>query len=199
MQNQSEEDDNRLLKAIANDDEKSFARLYAIYWQPLYLTAAKVLRSQEEAEDVVQDVFLSFWNRRKEVKISTSLKAYLMTSVKYKSIHYIEKNITRRDYLELLTDVLTASSPAVAETNIYVKELQALIDKTLKNMPAKMHKVYTLSRDEHLTHKEIADQLGISTETVKKHIQHALQQLREAIVGANVPLTAVLISILFKK
>lgn len=199
MHNQSEGADYILLKAIADDDEKSFAELYSIYWQQLYLTAAKVLRSTDEAEDIVQEVFLSFWNRRKEIHITTSLKAYLLTSVKYKAIHHIEKNIVRRDYLELLTDILASSTPAVAETNIYVKELQAIIDQTLKKMPPKMYKVYVMSRNENLTHKEIAEQLGISTETVKKHIQHALQLLREAVTSSNTHLTLILIATLFKK
>lgn len=199
MSVQYDTDESELLKAIAADNTESFEVLYNLYWKPLYLTATKVLRSADEAEDVVQDVFMSFWNRRKEIIITTSIKAYLMTSVKYKAIHYIEKNITRRDYLSLLTDTLKDSSPADAETRLYVKELQLAVDKALKTMPAKMLNVYNLSRNEHLSHKEIAEKVGISSETVKKHIQHALQHIREVISSTNTPLTTLLIAVFFGK
>ena len=84
---------------MKEDDQQAFTILYQRYWESLFITAVKALRGKQEAEDVLQDVFLSFWNRRKELNIEGSLVAYLQTSIRYKAIHYIEKNITRRDYL----------------------------------------------------------------------------------------------------
>lgn len=176
----------QLLTQIINGEEQAFIALYRQYWETLFVTAAKVLRSKEEAADVVQDVFLSLWGRKETLQITGSVAAYLQTSVRYKAIHYIEKNITRRDYLTVLLEVGASISSANPETQIQFKQLQQLVQETIANMPPKMREVYQLSRKEELTHSEIAEKLGISPETVKKHIQHAKQVLKTAVGGALV-------------
>jgi RNA polymerase sigma-70 factor (ECF subfamily) len=170
--------DEQLLGKMAEGDREAFTFLYRRYWEGLFVTAAKTLRGKDEAADVVQDVFLSLWNRRKELNIQGSIAAYLHTCVRYKCINYIEKNITRRDYLLLLTEVEINNFPASAESNLVLKEMQETISKTVSKMPPKMQEVYKLSRQEHLSYKEIAEYMSISVETVKKHIQHALNLIR---------------------
>jgi len=170
--------DEQLVQQMADGDREAFTVLYRRYWEQLFITAAKALRSKEEAADVVQDVFLSLWNRRNELKVQGSLTAYLHTSVRYKCINYIEKNITRRDYLLLLAKVEVSSSSTNAEINLQLKEMRQAVSNTIAKMPAKMQQVYKLSRQEHLSYKEIAECMNISVETVKKHIQHALHLIR---------------------
>ncbi|MEO6187204.1 MAG: RNA polymerase sigma-70 factor [Ginsengibacter sp.] len=174
--------DEQLLQQMAVGQRQAFTEVYNRYWEELFISATKVLRRKEEAADVVQDVFLSLWNRRNELDIQGSLAAYLHTSVRYKCIHYIEKNITRRDYLVQLAEVAISASSPNAEVNLQLKEIQQTLDKSVAKMPAKMQKVYKLSRQEHLSYKEISDSMSISVETVKKHIQHALQIIRKDIV-----------------
>jgi RNA polymerase sigma-70 factor (family 1) len=190
--------DDVLLSRMREDDSEAFTLIYRRYWEDLFVTAAKALRGKEEASDVLQDVFLSLWNRRKEITIEGSLAAYLQTSVRYKAIHYIEKNITRRDYLALLTDVAVSTLPASAEIQLQLKEVQQIIHAAVATMPERMREVYQLSRHEHLTHKEIAERLGISTETVKKHIQHALQLIKTALGYSAISIPLLLEIILFK-
>jgi len=170
--------DEQLLQEMADGDRLAFTLLYRRYWEGLFITAAKALGGKEEAADVIQDVFLSLWNRRTKLNIQESLPAYLHTSVRYKCIHYIEKNITRRNYLVLLAEVAINSVHPNAEINLQLKEMQQTINKTVARMPPKMQEVYRLSRQEHLSQKEIAECLGISVETVKKHIHHALNLVR---------------------
>lgn len=171
--------DEQLLQQIADDDRTAFTLLYRRYWEGLFITASKVLRGKEEAADVVQDVFLSFWNRRHELDLQSSIAAYLHTSVRYKCIHYIEKNITRRDYLRLLTDIEINSFSTNAESNLDLREIQQTISQTVARMPPKMQEAYKLSREEYLSHKEIARNMDISVDTVRKHIQHALYLIRK--------------------
>jgi RNA polymerase sigma-70 factor (family 1) len=189
--------DEDLLLKISASDRRAFSTLYNRYWEPLFVNAAKVLRGAEEAEDVLQDVFLSLWKRRTELKITGSVAAYLHTSVRYKAIHYIEKNITRRDYLSLLTNVAVESLPPDSELQLQFKELQKLICDAVAQMPPKMQEVYKLSRQQYLSHQEIADKLGISAETVKKHIQHALTIIKTALSRSSVSIS-VLLSCLIK-
>jgi RNA polymerase sigma-70 factor (ECF subfamily) len=173
--------DETLLSLVADGDKEAFTMLYRRYWESLFSTAARALRSKTDAADLVQDIFLSIWNRRNDLRITGSLAAYLQTSVRYKVIKYIEKNVTRRDYLILLTEVLVNYQPPDAESTLQIKELQHVIQSAVAQMPNKMREVYQLSRKHHLSHKEIAERLDISDETVKKHIQHALQIIKTAI------------------
>lgn len=170
--------DSGLLQQLAEGDRQAFTILYRRYWEGLFVTAAKALRSKEEAADVVQEVFLSLWKRRNEINVEGSLAAYLHTGVRYKCIHYIEKNIHRRDYLVVLKEVALDTDFVNAEITLQVKEIEETINKTVSKMPPKMQEVYKLSRQEHLSHKEIADYMSISVETVKKHIHHALNLIR---------------------
>lgn len=167
-----------LLQQMATGDKQAYTELYNRHWEDLFITAAKALRGKEEAADVVQDVFLSLWNRRNELNLLGSLTAYLHTCVRYKCIHYIEKNITRRDYLYQLQEVIVSSFPTNAEIDLELKEVQQTIYKAVAKMPPKMRKVYKLSRQQQLTHKEIAENMSISVETVRKHIHHALHLIR---------------------
>lgn len=189
--------DDALLKLMCSDDQQAFTLIYRRYWERLFLTAVKALRSSQEAKDVVQDVFLSLWSRRKELSIEGSLGAYLQASVRYKAIHYIEKNITRRDYLALLTEAVEDNFPPSAEIQLQVKQVQQTIRNTVSRMPPKMKEAYQLSRHEHLSHKEIAVKLGISSETVKKHIQHALQMIKAALGFNKAAVSAILYYLLF--
>jgi RNA polymerase sigma-70 factor (family 1) len=181
---------------MANDDETAFSCLYRRYWECLFVTTAKVIGSKEDAADIVQEVFISLWNRRRELSLTSTLAAYLQTSVKYKAIHYIEKNITRRNYLKTLKGIETSCPAPSAEVLLHTKEVRELIQSVISNMPPKMREVYQLSRQEHLSHKEIAARLGISEETVKKHIQHALQLLKTALGQVSISLS-VLVTTLF--
>lgn len=185
--------DEQLLHQMKQDDQDAFTLVYRRYWEGLFLTAAKVLRSKEEAGDVVQDVFLALWNRRHDLNINGSLEAYLQTSARYKAIEFIRKNLVRRDYLALLAELAVNTSSLSPELQVQFKEVEQIIHSTVAQMPPKMQEVYLLSRQQQLTHKEIAEKLGISVETVKKHIQHALQLIKTAI-AAGAPLLVLTLS-----
>jgi RNA polymerase sigma-70 factor (ECF subfamily) len=174
-----ENSDERLLYQMASGNRRAFTEIYNRYWEDLFITATKALRGKEEAADVVQDVFLSIWKRRNDLQLNGSLAAYLHTSVRYKCIHYIEKNILRRDYLVQLAEVAISTFSPNAEINLQIKEMRQRIEKTIAKMPPKMQEAYKLSRHDCLSYKEISDSMGISVETVKKHIQHALQLIRK--------------------
>lgn len=178
--------DKELLQQISEDDSAAFTMLYRRYWEELYVVAVKALRDKTEAGDVIQEVFLSLWNRRQELNIEGSVANYLHTAVRYKAIHHIEKNITRRDYLAVLADVSVNWLPPNAEVNLQLEELQKTLNTVVTKMPPKMQQVYILSRQNQLSHKEIAEQLCVSVETVKKHIQHALQLIKAALHYASV-------------
>ena len=188
--------DAELLCRMADDDQEAFTSVYRRHWESLFISTVRVIGNREDAEDIIQEVFTSLWNRRKVLNLNGPLAGYLQVSVKYKAINYIDRNITRRHYLEALSKVADAGTAATPEVLLRVKEVQELIQTVIGNMPPKMREVFQLSRREHLSHKEIAIRLGISEETVKKHIQHAMQLLRSALGKAPASIPALLFYLL---
>ncbi len=170
--------DQVLLQQLSQNDQAAFTAIYERYWKSLFREAMNVLRSQKEAEDCVQELFVSLWNRRQALSITT-LRAYLHTAIRYQCIDRIEKNMIRGGYLEDFTTYLEANQtmPSIEE-ELYARELAASIDQVMDKMPDKMREVFRLSRQEHLTHREIAQRLQISEETVKKQIYLALKILK---------------------
>ncbi len=175
--------DEVLICQIADDDSNAFTLLYCRHSDDLLLTANRVLRNKTAAADVVQDIFLSLWNRRKGMQITGTVRTYLHTSVRYHCLHYIEKNITRRDYLSRLAETVEEFVSDNIIVELQLKELWKILHEVVSHLPPRMQEVYKLSRDENLTHKEIAERLNVSVETVKKHIQHALQHIKSAIIS----------------
>lgn len=188
--------DEVLVQQMKDGCREAFTQLYSRYWEDLFNTAARALRSKEEAADVVQDVFLSCWERREVLAIQGSLAAYLHTSIRYKCIHYIEKNITRRDYLLQLCMVEVSMSATHPELVLQLKDLQEAVDKAVAKMPPKMQQVYKLSRQEHLSYREIAEFMDISSETVKKHLHRALRLIRTSLAVHSLTLYVLYIFLL---
>jgi len=170
--------DQALLQQLSQSDQAAFTAIYERYWKLLFREAMNVLRSQKEAEDCVQELFVSLWNRRQTLSITT-LRAYLQTAIRYQCIDRIEKDMIRGGYLEDFTTYMEANQtmPSIEE-EMYARELAASIDQLMDKMPGKMQEVFRLSRQQHLTHREIATRLQISEETVKKQIYLALKILK---------------------
>ncbi|HEY8896169.1 MAG TPA: RNA polymerase sigma-70 factor [Niastella sp.] len=178
--------DQYLLQQLTHNDQAAFTAIYQRYWQVLFREAMNVLRSQKEAEDCVQELFVSLWRRRESLTVTTSLGAYLHTAVRYQCIDIIEKDMKRGGYLKDFTSYLEEhqAMPSVEE-EMYARDLAANIDQVMDKMPGKMREVFRLSRHEHLTHREIADRLHISEETVKKQIYLALKILKSNLGDAS--------------
>lgn len=170
--------DAELFRQATLGDSHAFSVLYDRYWEPLLITATRVLRSSEDACDIVQDVFTSLWRRRETIVIEGSVAAYLHTSVRYHCIHQIERNITHRDYLPRFAEILSSTTNSNADEVLQFKEFRHAIEEAVNLLPPKMQQAYRLSREQELTHRQIAQIMNISTETVKKHIQYALISIR---------------------
>lgn len=169
--------DTVLLELLKKSDEKAFAEIYQRYWERLSLQTLKVTHSREDAKDIVQEVFVSFWKRRMEIDVKESLQAYLLKSVRNGAIRYIERNITRNRYLQTLSDSFAEdySSP---DSQFEFKEFKNCLDQAIASLPSKMQEVYLLSRNERMSYKEIANHLGVAENTVRKQVSNALKLLR---------------------
>src|SRR5581483_2702313 len=135
--------DQFLLQQLTQNDQAAFTAIYQRYWKLLFREAMNVLRSQKEAEDSVQELFVSLWKRRETLSINSSLKAYLHTAIRYQCIDRIERDMIRGGYLQDFTNYLAAhhALPSVEE-ELYARELAANIDQLMDKMPGKMREVF---------------------------------------------------------
>lgn len=172
--------DNELLAASRNGDETAFRLLFEKYWADLFKIALRRLQSAEDAKDILQDVFLSFWNNLHNITVEDSLGGYLYTALRNKIFNHLEKNNNR---LHLLMERrFTASDCEETIFSDYcTKELTHYLKTQVKNMPEKMRQIYLLSKEEHMTNGDIAALLNLSNQTVKNQLHNALTRLRASL------------------
>ncbi len=174
MKNKQEQlSDGELIALLKQGNHDALAEIYQRYWAVLYIQAMKMLQDEELARDIVQEVFIGLWSSRSTLNISSSLSAYLYASVRNKVLNSIRDNQVRSDYIGLFALYLDDHRNTTIEL-LEEKELLQAIEEIIRNLPPKMREVFELSRKQHLSHRQIAEQLDISEKTVKKQISNAL-------------------------
>lgn len=168
--------DKELFSLTKNNDAKAFEALYQRHWSLLIDTAYRRLQSREKAEDLVQDLFISLYQKRHVIEISVSLQAYMCQALKYKVLNEFRTENTRKAYKDAL--FLNNSCKNDLANHLETKELHNKIDLILASLPKKCRNVFILSRKGNLTNKDISKNLNISISTVEKHIGKALKTIR---------------------
>jgi RNA polymerase sigma-70 factor (family 1) len=169
--------DMELLDLLKSGSQAAFKEIYARYWQPLYLHAYHMLGDEDEAQDIIQELFIAFWHKPESLSVHTSLKSFLYAATRNRVLNQIRKSKTNQNFIQLLGQGITEKDFKTVE-DIDLKELTRIIDEEVQKLPQRMREVFELSRKNFLTHKEIAAQLGTSEETVKKQISNSLRVLR---------------------
>ncbi|WP_194767049.1 RNA polymerase sigma-70 factor [Tamlana sp. I1] len=171
--------DSKILKRLKKGDKGALTELYNSYWKSLYISAYNLLKDKEICEEIIQDVFIDFWNHREKLQIKISINSYLYACVRYKVFSvFRKKKVTN---VELLEDLNQRFQYATPETKLMHEELVNQVNSIVETLPKKCREVYKLSRNEQLSHKEIAEKLDISTKTVENHITYALKVLRSGL------------------
>ena len=167
--------DTALADLLKSGDQSAFAQIYDRYWRVIYGHVYKMLQDEEEAKDVLQEVFSEIWVKREQPY--TNLSGYLYVSARHKVLNLIRKNKYQSAYLSSLAGFAADHSTATLE-RLDEKDLAAAIEREIQALPPRMKEVFELSRKENLSYKEIALRLGISDKTVKKQMYKSMQQIR---------------------
>jgi RNA polymerase sigma-70 factor (family 1) len=165
-----------LINLLKVDDVVAFDTLYARYFGKLYNHAYEKLHNRFLAQEVVQDLFVSFWQNRYKIEVHTSLASYFFVAIRYLIINQFKKQLIYEQKIDALT---VTQNQITDETNEWLdyKDLQTEYQAALQELPEKCREVFTMSRN-GATNKEIAEALNISTKTVEQHITKALRTLR---------------------
>ncbi len=169
--------DHELAAFLKREDRDAFSEIYDRYWAVLYLHARKMLRDKEEAQDIVQELFTNLWKKSIDIDFNVRLSSYLYRAVRNRIFNYLQHKKIVQDYqlsLIAFADSESGSSDELVREN----ELALLIEHEIQALPEKMREVFLLSRKQHLSYREIGEQLGISEHTVRNQVSNALGILR---------------------
>jgi RNA polymerase sigma-70 factor (family 1) len=167
--------DIELTGQLKSGDRAAYTEIYDRYIFVLLNHAYNKTRSREEAKDIVHEVFITLWAKRETLQID-NLAGYLFRSVRNVFLNQVAHRAVQDKFI--LSMEKFAASNEIPDYLVREKQLSAIIDREIAALPPKMREVFELSRKEHLTHKEIAEKLAISEQTVSKHVTNALKILR---------------------
>ncbi|MCC9138589.1 RNA polymerase sigma factor [Pontibacter silvestris] len=165
---------------MKGSSHRTLEEVYIKYWRELYVVAYRRLKSEEDVEDILQDIFLSLVQKPSVLENEGSLRAYLHQALKYKIIDFLRKEHLKASYQQ---EELAAGkfSLTYSDEPLLTNELELRVQEEVNRMPEKMQQVYLLSRRESLSIEQIADTLGLSNQTVKNQISSALKRLRTSL------------------
>lgn len=170
-----------LLNDIAlNGSRASFKRLYLAYYGKLFSLAKSLVKQDELAEEITNDVFMNLWARRVSLPEINNFTYYCYTSVKNKSLTCLTKNQLRSVNIDDV-NVDVADSSATGEDKLVCEDLTKLINTTLSKLSDQCRLVFKLIKEDGLKYREVADLLDISIKTVEYHMGNALKTLAQGL------------------
>jgi RNA polymerase sigma-70 factor (family 1) len=169
--------DTELQKRLKNQDQVAFEALFDRYWKRLYSYAFQIYNDEAICEDIVQEIFISLWEKSATATI-LNLEGYLLRAVKYKVANHIRDLKFDSGHLEILQNI---PNPSRTDKQLVYQEFEEGVFREIKKLPPRSQQVLILSRFEHYTNIEIALKLGISVRTVEKHISDALKLLERKV------------------
>lgn len=173
----SEFTDSELVILLKNKDHAAFSEIYNRYAMLIFYKINQMIRDEEASKDLVQDLFVGFWDKPELIQENNNLSGYLYIAGRNRVLKFIQRNKLKNDHV---TSLAKYASDVSLETmqDIDERELKIIVQREIDNLPAKMKVIFELSRKDNLSHAEIAKKLGLSDQTVKKQINNALKVLR---------------------
>ena len=183
--------DPELAALLRDGNREAFAEIYNRHWKLIYAHVYKMLRDEEDAKDIVQEVFGNLWVKASSIKNNNNISGFLYTSARNKVFDLIEKNKVRSDYIgEIASFVSDPINDQV--TSIDEKRILEILEREIQKLPPKMREIFELSRRDSLSHKEIAAKLNISEQTVKKQVHNALKVIKPKLNDAGIGIAVLL-------
>lgn len=171
-------DDRNLLLAIKCDDPDAFKKLFFRYRLKVYYFAFRFLRNKEEAEEVVQEVFIRIWNNRKQLNEALSFNSYLFTITKNFIFNLNRDKINHQAFIDFILPYCSETENNTEEA-VISNDLELHLKEAIENLPPKRKLIFKKSREEGLSYPQIASELNISEKTVEAQIHLALKWLKK--------------------
>lgn len=160
---------------IKEDDQRAFDELYARTWKQLYVKTYSRLKIEDLSKDIVQEVYVDFWNKRHSRDIQ-NVQAYLMQAVKFKVLDEFRKS--KYEFVELDNFIEQIRDGSDADSQLISKEFFTALKAWTETLPAKRREIFKLKYEEGLTNKEIAERLDVSVKTVQNQLLNSSAELK---------------------
>lgn len=167
-----------LVKLLFKRDVGAYTEIYNRFWSVMFKHAKRMLQNEEDAKNVVQDVFEMLWNKAEGLELSGSLPAYLYAATRNRILNIFRKNKLASEHLATLDD-FDVDAEGITDHLVREHELAAIIEQEINALPEKMRRVFLMKRNENLSYKDIAAQTGTTELTVKTQMTNALRVLRK--------------------
>ena len=166
---------------LGRTDEKVFEQVFKTHFKALHSYAYTILKDDAIAEEMVQNVFFKLWEKKEQLDIQTSLKAYLYKAVYHESLNYLKHQKVKSVH-QAYAMHSTDHTSNLAEKKLLQGELENKLQMAMNDLPEQCRTIFQLSRFDELKYREIADTLGLSVKTVENQMGKALKILRSKLV-----------------
>ncbi len=170
--------DKQLINRIQKDDKKSFDELFERHYDQCYTYVSALVKDVQATKDILQNVFLKIWVNRMKINKSRPFKNYLFISIRNESFTYLRQK-GRVQETDLPADVEDTGNDIV--NKLLTKEIELMICQAVEKMPPQRREVFTKNRMEGKSIGEIAEEMGLSSRTVERHLYLAIKELRREI------------------
>ena len=174
--------DKELVRKLKRGDMEAFNQVFYAYSSKLYHFAYGYLKSKEEAEELVQEVFFKIWEKREDIKEEYQFRSYLFSI----AFNYIKKHFRSKAlYNKYMEHKELDGEDAQIKEDINYSSLKTMVDQLVDTMPEKRKAVFVKSRFEGKSAKEISEEMNLTQSTVENHLNHALKYLRQHLKEEN--------------
>jgi RNA polymerase sigma-70 factor (ECF subfamily) len=186
--------DEQLMNEIKAGNMLAFDALYNKYNRKIFNFAVSILKSTEDAENILQDVFLKLWLNRNNIEKGSSVRYYIFSIAYNSSITIIRERMKESRFFETLKRIQNIELDPV-NLELEYKEMEGRLNEIIESLPARQKEVYILHKVEGLKYSEIAEKLNISVNTIENHMSRALKTIRERL--GNYSLMSILFAFLY--
>lgn len=164
---------------MVEGDKEAFHFFFEKYYTDLCNLINFYIHNSIVAEEIAQDIYLQFWEKKGNIKIAVSVKTYLLKASKNKSLNFLRNEKKKFHIHEKLSRINEDCFDELPENSMDTSWLRDLIYQAVQSLPPKCREIFILAKEENLSYKEIAEQLGISVKTIENQMGKALKKLRE--------------------
>jgi RNA polymerase sigma-70 factor (ECF subfamily) len=172
--------DKILIKNLKDDDVSAFDELYRRYHARVFQLGMRFLPYKEDAEEIVQIVFIAVWDNRNKIDGDQPFGSYVLSIARHNIYNALRKAVYRQGYVDYLQQK-TPDYTFLTEEAVLFNELDTVLHGLMENMPPKRREIFRLHREEGLSYKEISDRLAIASSTVNTQLTKAIGYLRQHI------------------
>lgn len=172
--------ENTTIEALQYGDHKAFEEVFLTCFDKVKYLLAGLLRSESDAEELAQDIFVKLWINRQSIDPSKAFSTYLYTIARNSALNYLKHKLVEENFKNSFNYFDEAAADSSDEI-LFAKEINLLVEMAICRMPVQRRKIYQMSREKGISNNEIAEELGISKKTVENQLSLALQEIKRVI------------------